>query len=94
MELVFIANMHGLFLWKAKNALQLLMLFKSNCKPNKTGVDKGSEFCNWSLESWLQDNNIEMHSTHNEGKSVTTERFVRNLKNKTYKYQKIWILTN
>ena len=34
----------------------------------------------------LQDNNIEMYSTHNEGKSVATERFIRTLKNKVYKY--------
>ena len=27
-----------------------------------------------------------MHSTHNEGKSVVTERFIRTLKNKIYKY--------
>ena len=31
-------------------------------------------------------NNIEMYSIHNEGKSVTTERFIRNLKNKLFKY--------
>ena len=27
-----------------------------------------------------------MHSTHNEGKSVATERFIRTLKNKIYRY--------
>ena len=27
-----------------------------------------------------------MYSTHNEGKSVITERFIRTLKNKIYKY--------
>ena len=34
------------------------------------------------MKSWLQDNNIEMYSTHNEGKSVVAERFLRILKNK------------
>ena len=29
---------------------------------------------------------IEMYSTHNEGKSVIAERFIRTLKNKIYKY--------
>ena len=29
---------------------------------------------------------IEMYSTHNEGKSVAAERFIRTLKNKIYKY--------
>ena len=27
-----------------------------------------------------------MYSTHNEGKSVVAERFIRTLKNKIYKY--------
>ena len=27
-----------------------------------------------------------MYSTHNEGKSVATERFIRTIKNKIYKY--------
>ena len=31
-------------------------------------------------------NDIEMYSTHNEGKSVVAERFIRTLKNKIYKY--------
>ena len=37
-------------------------------------------------ESFLQNNNIEMYSTHNEGKSVVVEKFIRTLKNKMYKY--------
>ena len=32
------------------------------------------------------DNGMEMHSIHNEGKSVVAERFIRALKNKIYKY--------
>ena len=38
------------------------------------------------MKSFLQNNNIEMYSRHNEGKSVVAERFVRILKNKLYKY--------
>ena len=37
------------------------------------------------MKSWLQDNDIEIYSTHNEGKSVVPERFIKILKNKTYK---------
>ena len=37
------------------------------------------------MKSWLEKNAIEMYSTHNEGKSIITERFVRILKNKIYK---------
>ena len=38
------------------------------------------------MKSWLEKNAIEMYSTHNEGKSIIAERFVRILKNKIYKY--------
>ena len=41
-------------------------------------MEKGSEFCNRSMKPWLQDD-IEMYSTHNYGKSVVAERFIRTL---------------
>ena len=66
------------------NAFQKI-LKQSARKPNKIWVDKGSEFYNSSFKKLLQDNNIVMYSTHNEGKSVVTERFIRTLKNKIYK---------
>ena len=59
---------------------------KSGRKPNKIWVDKGSEFYNSSFKKWLKDNDIEMYSIHNEGKSVVAERFIRTLKTKIYKY--------
>ena len=62
------------------------ILDDSNRKPNKIWVDKGSEFYNNSFKKWLKDNDIEMYSIHNEGKSVAAERFIRTLKNKIYKY--------
>ena len=62
------------------------ILKESNRKPNKIWVDKGSEFYNSSFKKWLKDNDIEMYSIHNEGKSVVAERFIRTLKNKIYKY--------
>ena len=34
----------------------------------------------------MKHNNIELYSTHNEGKSVVGERFIRTLKNKIYKH--------
>ena len=63
------------------------MLFKKyqiyqSVKKNKIWVDKGSEFYNNSSKKWLKDNNIEMYSTHTEGKLVAAERFIRGLKNK------------
>ena len=38
------------------------------------------------MKSWLEDNDIEMHSVHNEGKSIVSGRFIRNLKKKIYKH--------
>ena len=58
------------------------ILDKSGRKPNKIGVDKGSKFYNNSFKKWLKDNDIEMYSIHNEGKSVLAERFIRTLKTK------------
>ena len=67
------------------NAFQSI-LKKSNRKPNKIWVDKGSEFYNTSMKSWLEKNHIEMYSTHNEGNSAVSERFIRTIKNKIYKH--------
>ena len=60
------------------NAFQKV-LDKSKRKPNNIWVDKGSEFYNSSFKTWLKDNDIEMHSTYNEGKSVVAERFISTL---------------
>ena len=67
------------------------MLFKKYLinfirKPNKIWVDKGSQFYNRSMQSWLQDNNIEMYSTQSKGKSVVAEIFIRTFKSKIYKH--------
>ena len=59
---------------------------QSNRKPNKIWVDEGGEFYNNAFEKWLSDNDINMYSTYNEGKSVVAERFIRTLKNKLYKH--------
>ena len=63
-----------------------IILKQSNRKPNKIWVDKGSEFYNAYFKKWLRDNDIVMYSTHNEGKSVVAERFIRTLKSKIYKH--------
>ena len=41
-------------------------------------VNKGSQFYERSMKSWLGQNDIEMHQSY--GKSVTAERFIRALK--------------
>ena len=38
---------------------------ESNHKPNKIWVDKGSEFYNRSIKSWLEKDAIKMYSTRN-----------------------------
>ena len=59
---------------------------KSNRKPSKIWADKGGEFYNNSFKKWLQEYDIALYSTHNEGKSVVAERFIRTIKDKIYKY--------
>ena len=76
---------------KGKKGVSIVDAFQkilddSNRKSNKIWVDKGSEFYNNSFKKWSKDNNIEMYSIHNEGKSVVAERFIRKLLTKIYKY--------
>ena len=61
------------------------ILDDSNSKPNKIWVDHGSEFYN-KFNKFLKENDIEIYSTFNEGKSVAVETFITTLKNKIYKH--------
>ena len=36
----------------------------------------------YPLQKWLADNDVSIHSTYNEGKSMVAETFIRPLKNK------------
>ena len=58
----------------------------ANCEWNIIWVDKGSEFYNRSVKSWLQDKDIEMYLRHNEGNFIVARRFIRTLKNNICKY--------
>ena len=78
-------------LLKDKKGISIVKAFQSilkqsNRKPNKIWVDKGSEFYNAYFKKWLRDNDLVMYSTHNEGKSIVAERFIRTLKSNIYKY--------
>ena len=53
----------------------LMVLLKSNCKPNKLWVDQVREFYNSPMEKWLDDDDVLMHLTDNEGKSVLLRGF-------------------
>ena len=41
------------------------------------------------MKSWLEKNDIEMYSTHNEETSAVTERFIKTLKNTIYKHMSV-----
>ena len=93
--LLCIIDIFGKYAWvvpsKNKKGVSMVDAFqnildKSAPKANKIWVDRGSEFYNNSFKKWLKDNDVEMYSIHNEGKSVVAERFIRTLKNKIYKY--------
>ena len=93
--LLCVIDIFSKYVWvvllKDKKGVSIVNAFQktlndSNRKPNKIWVDKGSEFYNSSFKKWLKDNDIEMYSIHNEGKSVVAERFIRTLKTKIYKY--------
>ena len=73
---VFLKYIKGI---KITDAFQK-MLLESGRKPNKLWIDKGSEFYNKSLKSWLQNNSLEMYSAHNQEKFIVAERFIRTLK--------------
>ena len=71
---------------KQSNSKHVKGTSAQHVKPIKIWVDKVSEFYNAYFKKWLRDNDIVMYSTHNEGKSVVAERFIRTLKGKIYKY--------
>ena len=62
------------------NALQKT-LNESNRKQKKIWVDKGSEFYNRSMKSWLQENDIEVYFSPNEETSAVAERLIKTLMN-------------
>ena len=64
---------------------------QSKSKPDKWWVDQGKEFYNSLKQKWIDDNDILVYSTHNEGTSVVAERFMRTLKGKIYKKWQLMI---
>ena len=96
--LLCVIDIYSKYAWvvplKYKKGVSIVNVFQSilnkfNRKPNKIWIDKGGEFYNRSMKSWLEKNDIEMYSTHNEGKSVVAERIIREIKNKIYKYMTV-----
>ena len=58
---------------------------ESNRKPNKLCVNQERESYNKLMQKWLDNINILMCYTHDEGKSVIAEWFIKTLKDKIYK---------
>ena len=66
---------------KAKTVIEnYINLNESKCKPNKWWVDQGRVFYNIFIKRWLDDSDILIYSTYNEGKSVVVKRFLRTLR--------------
>ena len=42
------------------------------------------------MQKWLKNNDILMYYTHNDGKSVIAEGFIKTLKAKIYKKSSLW----
>ena len=72
---------------KAKTVLHgnIEIVRESKFKPNKLWFDQGKGFYDSFMQKWLDANDILMCWTHNEGKSIVAERFIRTLKSKIYK---------
>ena len=58
----------------------------SGRKPSRLWVDKGTEFYNKTFKKYLEDKDILMYSTYNEGKAVVVERFNSTMKTWMWKY--------
>ena len=55
---------------------------ESNHKSNKLWFDQGRKFYDKFTQEWLENNDILIYSTHNEGKLIIAERFIKIQKSK------------
>ena len=98
--LLFVIDVFTKYAWvkllKDKKGKIVLNVFieivsESNRKPNILWVDQGKEFYNKLMQEWLDNNDILMYSTHNEGNSVIAERFIEILTLKSIKKWQLMI---
>ena len=76
---------------KDKTADSLLKAFQnilkqSDRQPKKIHTDRGSEFINRKLQSFLKEKGIGFYHTFNDTKASIVERFNRTLKQRMYRY--------
>ena len=62
------------------------VLDESKRKPNIIWIDKGSKSYNRTMKSEIEEIEIEMYLTHDEGKSFVAGRFIKTSKNEIHKY--------
>ena len=58
----------------------------SGRKPQRLQTDKGKEFYNTKVQTWLKHEGIRHFSTHRDAKASVVERFNRTLKGRMYCY--------
>ena len=76
---------------KSKHADEIIraltdILEKSGRKPKRLQTDKGKEFLNRKVKSFLQKHNIQLFTSESEKKASIVERFNRTMKGRMYKY--------
>ena len=64
----------------------LKIIFKSGRKPKRLQTDKGTEFLNRKVQTFLRHHNIQLFTTQSDKKASIVERFNRTMKGRTYKY--------
>ena len=92
--LLCVIDIYSKYAWvvplKDKKELQLLLLFKTQTNQNTNQIkSEETKAVNFTIDQWNHDlkNDTEIYATHNDRKSVMTERFVT-----TLKFQKMCIL--
>ena len=75
---------------KSKTGQEVSEAFETILKEGRTPellwVDQGSEFYNQKFKKLLENHEIKMYHTFNQGKAVVIERFNRTLKGKMFRY--------
>ena len=64
----------------------LKIIFKSGRKPKRLQTDKGTEFLNRKVQTFLRHHNIQLFTTQSDKKASIVERLNRTMKGRTYKY--------
>ena len=70
----------------AEVATAFQSIFSEGRTPKKIWVDKDREFYNKDLKALLESRSCSLYSTENEEKSSVVERWIRTMKEKTFKY--------